>query len=49
MSTITDIGQLIDRHPGIHGGSPIIAGTGVTFRRIAIWYKQGYSAEKIAD
>lgn len=49
MSTITDIGQLIDRHPGIHGGSPIIAGTGVTVRRIAIWYKQGYSAEEIAD
>ena len=49
MSTITDIGQLIDRHPGIHRGSPIIAGTGVTVRRIAIWYKQGYSAEQIAD
>lgn len=49
MSTITDIGQLIDRHPGIHSGTPIIAGTGVTVRRIAIWYKQGYSAEEIAD
>lgn len=49
MSTTTDIGTLITRHPGIHGGCPIIAGTSVTVRRIAIWYKQGYSAEEIAD
>jgi len=46
---VTDIGTLIDSHPGIHGGCPIIAGTGVTVRRIAIWYKQGYTAEEIAD
>ncbi|MEG4250135.1 MULTISPECIES: DUF433 domain-containing protein [unclassified Microcoleus] len=49
MSTITDIGTLISRHPDIHGGCPIIAGTGVTVRRIAIWYKQSLSAEEIAD
>ncbi len=48
-TTITDIGTLITSHPGIHGGCPIIVGTGVTVRRIAIWYKQGYSAEEIAD
>ncbi len=48
-TTITDIGTLITRQIGIHGGCPIIAGTGVTVRRIAIWYKQGYSAEEIAD
>ncbi|UKO98998.1 DUF433 domain-containing protein [Nostoc sp. UHCC 0870] len=48
-TTITDIGTLITRHPEIHGGCPIIAGTGVTVRRIAIWYKQGYSAEEIAE
>jgi uncharacterized protein (DUF433 family) len=48
-TTITDIGTLIDSDPKIHGGCPIIAGTGVTVRRIAIWYKQGYSAEEIAD
>jgi uncharacterized protein (DUF433 family) len=47
--TLTDIGTLIDSHPRIHGGCPLIAGTGVTVRRIAIWYKQGYSAEEIAD
>jgi uncharacterized protein (DUF433 family) len=49
LSTITDIGTLISRQPDIHGGCPIIAGTGVTVRRIAIWYKQGLSAEEIGD
>lgn len=49
MSTITDIGTLISRNPDIHRGCPIIAGTGVTVRRIAIWYKQGLNAEEIAD
>ena len=49
MPTITDIGTLISRNPDIHGGCPIIAGTGVTVRRIAIWYKQSLSAEEIAD
>lgn len=49
LTTITDIGTLINHNPGIHGGCAIIAGTGVTVRRIAIWYKQGYSAEEIAD
>jgi uncharacterized protein (DUF433 family) len=49
LSTITDIGTLISRQPDIHGGCPIIAGTGVTVRRIAIWYKQRLSAEEIAD
>jgi len=49
MSTVIDIGTLIDRHPGIHGGCPIIAGTGVTVRRIVIWYRQGLTAEEIAD
>ncbi|MEG4507267.1 DUF433 domain-containing protein [Microcoleus sp. F6_B4] len=49
MSTITDIGTLISRQPDIHGGCPIIAGTGVTVRRIAIWHKQGLSAEEIVD
>lgn len=48
-STIADIGQLIGSDPKIHDGCPIIAGTGVTVRRIAIWYKQGYSPEEIAD
>jgi uncharacterized protein (DUF433 family) len=49
LSTITDIGTLISRDPDIHGGCPIIAGTGVTVRRIAIWYKQGLMGEEIAS
>ncbi|WP_318014027.1 DUF433 domain-containing protein, partial [Oscillatoria salina] len=49
VSTLTDIGKLIDCDPKIHGGCPIIAGTGVTVRRIAIWYKQGMRAEEIAS
>ncbi len=49
MSTITDIGTLISRNPDIHDGCPIIAGTSVTVRRIAIWYKQSLTAEEIAD
>lgn len=49
VSAIANIGQLITSHPKIHGGCPIIAGTGVTVRRIAIWYKQGYNAEEIAQ
>jgi uncharacterized protein (DUF433 family) len=48
MSTVIDIGTLITRNPGIHGGCPIIAGTGVTVRRIAVDYKMGLSAEEIA-
>ncbi len=48
-TTITDLGKLIARHREIHGGCPIIAGTGVTVRRIVIWYKQGYNPEEIAD
>jgi len=48
MSALIDIGTLITQTPGIHGGRPIIAGTGVTVQRIAAWYKLGYSPEEIA-
>ena len=48
MFTVIDIGTLITRNQGIHGGCPIIAGTGVTVRRIATDYKMGLSAEEIA-
>ncbi len=45
----SSIGNLIVREPGIRGGRPIIAGTGVTVRRIVGWYKLGLSPEEIAD
>ncbi|MCC3439116.1 MAG: DUF433 domain-containing protein [Oscillatoriales cyanobacterium] len=48
-SLAIDIGTLIATHPGIHNGCPIVAGTGVTVRRIAIDYKMGMSPEEIAQ
>jgi uncharacterized protein (DUF433 family) len=43
------IGSLIVCEPEIERGKPHISGTGITVHRIAIWYKQGYSPEQIAD
>ena len=43
-----DIGTLIDRNPDIHRGTPILAGTGVTVRRIAIESNSGLTPEEIA-
>ncbi|MHC1765409.1 MAG: DUF433 domain-containing protein [Verrucomicrobiia bacterium] len=40
---------MITRTPGIKGGTPHIAGTGVTVRTIVRWYKLGLSPEEIAD
>jgi len=51
MTTMTfvDIGTLITRTPGVRGGRPRVAGTGVTVRRIVGWYKLGLSPEEIAS
>jgi len=43
-----DIGTLITRTPGVRGGRPCVAGTGVSVMRIAGWYKQGWIPEEIA-
>ncbi len=48
MPSAVEIGTLIDREPGIRGGRPKIAGTGLTVRRIVGWYKAGMSPEEIA-
>ena len=51
MSTAADsvdIGTMITRTPGIKGGTPHIAGTGVTVRTIVRFYKLGMSPEEIA-
>ncbi len=48
MSSISDIGELITASPGVCGGRPRIAGTGVSVRRIAGWYKLGLTPEEIA-
>lgn len=51
MSTPTtvEIGTLITQTPGICGGRPRIAGTGISVRRIVVWYKLGLAPEEIAD
>lgn len=43
-----DIGCLITRTPGLKGGRPHIAKTGVTVRRIAGWHRMGMEPEQIA-
>lgn len=48
-STTVEIGSLITRTPGICGGRPRIAGTGMSVRRVVIWYKLGLMPEEIAD
>lgn len=48
MSSVVEIGSLIDRDPKVRGGRPKIAGTGVTVSRIAVWYKMGMTPEEIA-
>lgn len=48
MATVTDIGSLIFRRPGLHGGRPCVAGTGVTVRRIAVLHNMGETPEEIA-
>lgn len=45
----TEIGTLVTRTLGLHGGSPHIAGKGITVRRIVTWYKRGLNAEEISD
>ena len=44
-----EIGSMITRSPGICGGRPRIAGTGMSVRRVVIWYKLGLMPEEIAD
>src|SRR5438067_13527316 len=48
-TTQVDVGSLIARTPGTMGGTQHIAGTGVTVRTVARWYKLGMSPEEIAS
>ena len=45
--TPVEIGSLITRSPDIKGGSPRVAGTGVTVKRIAGWHSLGMTPEEI--
>ena len=44
----TEIGTFITRDPALRGGRPILAGTGVCVRTIAIESNRGLSPEEIA-
>ena len=48
MATVTDIGTLLTRTPGVCDGRLRIAGTGVSVRRIVGFYKLGLTPEEIA-
>lgn len=48
MAVISDIGELIARNPEIRQGRPILAGTGVSVRSVAVRYKRGLTLEQIA-
>jgi uncharacterized protein (DUF433 family) len=42
------IDTLISRTPGLRGGRPCVAGTGVSVRRIAVLHNSGETPEEIA-
>lgn len=48
MSTLVDIGTLIEQTPDVAGGRPRITGTGVSIRRIVGWYHLGLTPEEIS-
>jgi uncharacterized protein (DUF433 family) len=49
MTVMQTLDGLITSDPELHNGRPVVAGTGVTVRAIAIMYKQGLSPEDIGD
>lgn len=46
-SALVEIGTLIARDSALHGGRPLIAGTGVSVRAVAIDSNSGLSPEEI--
>lgn len=48
-AALVNIGTLITRTLGLHGGVPHVFGKGVTVRRIVYWYKRGLTPEEIGD
>lgn len=49
MHATVEIGNMIERRPGLRGGRPVVAGTGVSIQRIAGWYRLGWTPEEIAE
>ncbi len=48
MTTADDFARLISRTPGVRGGRPCVADTGVSVQRVVAWYRLGLSPEEIA-
>ena len=49
MATAQTLEGLVIQDPELRGARPIIAGTGVTVRTVAGYYKLGVTPEEIAD
>ena len=50
MAATIDIGTFIERRPGLRGGRPVIAGTGLCVRTIACCFAyHGQTPQEIAD
>jgi uncharacterized protein (DUF433 family) len=49
MAATVDIGTLIAKRSDFKGGDAYIVGTGLRVKRIAAYYKQGYTPEEIVD
>ncbi len=48
MTTTLELPRIV-RDPSLRGGRPVVAGTGVTVKRVACWYQMGMTAEQIAQ